>query len=173
MNWTLPLVGLAIGWGTNILAIEMLFRPRKEYTIGTFRVPFTPGLIPLNRDNMIREAANYTSSMLLESFNTKDIESTEQFKLFNTLLDSFWFTQMFITNVKRKELFNRILFIIKNESSVRDSVTKVLIKQMNMYDTDKIEHTIRKISGESLNGIKIIGAFTGALVGILSMLLTL
>ena len=36
----------AIGYGTNYIAIKMLFRPRKEIRIGSCRVPFTPGVIP-------------------------------------------------------------------------------------------------------------------------------
>ena len=35
----------AIGYGTNYIAIKMLFRPRKEIRIGSCRVPFTPGVI--------------------------------------------------------------------------------------------------------------------------------
>ena len=29
MEWTLPLIGLFVGWLTNVLAIEMLFKPKK------------------------------------------------------------------------------------------------------------------------------------------------
>ena len=36
----------AIGYFTNYIAIKMLFRPRKELRIGSWRVPFTPGVIP-------------------------------------------------------------------------------------------------------------------------------
>lgn len=41
-----PLLGGAIGYLTNWLAIKMLFRPAKPVYIGRFRVPLTPGLIP-------------------------------------------------------------------------------------------------------------------------------
>ena len=34
MEWTLPLVGIFVGWLTNVLAIEMLFKPRKALKIG-------------------------------------------------------------------------------------------------------------------------------------------
>ena len=39
----------AIGYGTNYIAIKMLFRPRKEIRIGSCRVPFTPGVIVLRK----------------------------------------------------------------------------------------------------------------------------
>ena len=52
MEWALPLIGLFVGWLTNVLAIEMLFKPKRAVKIGKFRIPFTPGLIPLNRDKI-------------------------------------------------------------------------------------------------------------------------
>lgn len=49
-DWLLVLtnvgIGSVIGGVTNELAIRMLFRPYKPWMIGSFRVPFTPGLIP-------------------------------------------------------------------------------------------------------------------------------
>lgn len=40
------LMGALIGYGTNTLAVEMLFRPFAPIFIGKWRLPFTPGLIP-------------------------------------------------------------------------------------------------------------------------------
>lgn len=45
----LILIGAVIGGGTNVIAIRMLFRPYKPKYIGSFRLPFTPGLIPKRR----------------------------------------------------------------------------------------------------------------------------
>lgn len=49
MVLTTTAIGSAIGGFTNRLAIQMLFRPFKEWRIGGVRVPFTPGLIPRRR----------------------------------------------------------------------------------------------------------------------------
>ena len=40
------LMGALIGYGTNALAVEMLFRPYAPKYIGKRKLPFTPGLIP-------------------------------------------------------------------------------------------------------------------------------
>ena len=40
------LMGALIGYGTNTLAVEMLFHPFVPKYIGKWRLPFTPGLIP-------------------------------------------------------------------------------------------------------------------------------
>lgn len=39
-------MGALIGYGTNTLAVEMLFRPFEPKYIGNWKLPFTPGLIP-------------------------------------------------------------------------------------------------------------------------------
>jgi len=44
-----PLVGAFIGYLTNRIAIRMLFRPLQRWTIGPFRIPMTPGVIPSKR----------------------------------------------------------------------------------------------------------------------------
>ena len=53
--WTLlfmAFIGALIGGITNHLAIKMLFRPHEAKYIGSWRVPFTPGLIPKRRDEL-------------------------------------------------------------------------------------------------------------------------
>ncbi|NJP36609.1 DUF445 domain-containing protein [Alkalicoccus luteus] len=52
-DWTILLllimIGSIVGGGTNIIAIRMLFRPYRPWFIGSFQIPFTPGLIPKRR----------------------------------------------------------------------------------------------------------------------------
>ncbi|AXF57707.1 DUF445 family protein [Salicibibacter kimchii] len=40
------LLAAVIGFITNVIAVAMLFHPRKPIFIGSWRLPFTPGLIP-------------------------------------------------------------------------------------------------------------------------------
>lgn len=54
-----------IGYGTNYIAIKMLFRPRKEMRIGSFRVPFTPGVIPRNKPRIAAAVGKAVSETLL------------------------------------------------------------------------------------------------------------
>ncbi len=44
-----PVVGAIIGTITNHLAIKMLFRPYRAFHLGSWRLPFTPGVIPSQR----------------------------------------------------------------------------------------------------------------------------
>lgn len=60
-----PVLGGVIGYITNDLAIRMLFRPRKAIYIGKFHVPFTPGLIPSQKERIARSVGKVISEQLL------------------------------------------------------------------------------------------------------------
>lgn len=66
--WTITfmaIVGAAIGAVTNHLAIKMLFRPHEAIYIGSWRLPFTPGLIPKRRDELAKQLGNTVINHLL------------------------------------------------------------------------------------------------------------
>ncbi|MGB3238424.1 MAG: DUF445 family protein [Geitlerinemataceae cyanobacterium] len=72
MNWNHvlelslpPILGGIIGYFTNDLAINMLFRPYKPVYIGKRRLPFTPGLIPRNQSRLAQRVSDTIMSSLL------------------------------------------------------------------------------------------------------------
>ena len=74
--WTLlfmAFIGALIGGLTNHLAIKMLFRPHKAMYIGSWRLPFTPGLIPKRRDELAKQFGKTVTNYLLtpETFKKK------------------------------------------------------------------------------------------------------
>ncbi|WP_445267901.1 DUF445 domain-containing protein [Synechococcus sp. BDU 130192] len=54
-----------IGYFTNDIAINMLFRPYKAIYLGDRRLPFTPGLIPANQDRLARNISRIIMGSLL------------------------------------------------------------------------------------------------------------
>ena len=65
-----PLIGGAIGFVTNFIAIKMLFRPRKPLYIGRFRLPFTPGVVPRRKDDLANILGN---AVVAKFFDTDDL----------------------------------------------------------------------------------------------------
>jgi uncharacterized membrane protein YheB (UPF0754 family) len=63
-----PVAGAIIGYFTNDIAIRMLFRPYLPVYVGKFRLPFTPGLIPLNQSRL----AVKVSTIVMERLLTPD-----------------------------------------------------------------------------------------------------
>ena len=60
-----PIAGGVIGYFTNDLAIQMLFRPYKAIYIAGRRLPFTPGLIPSNQGRLAQRIADTIMGSLL------------------------------------------------------------------------------------------------------------
>lgn len=60
-----PLVGGVIGYITNDLAIHMLFRPHQAKYLFGRRIPFTPGLIPKERDRIAASVGDTISHNLM------------------------------------------------------------------------------------------------------------
>ena len=60
-----PIIGGLIGYTTNWLAIKMLFKPYTEKRIGPLKVPFTPGLIPRERDRIAKSLGEAVGDNLL------------------------------------------------------------------------------------------------------------
>jgi len=64
--WVIPpLIGAVIGYFTNWLAIKMLFRPFQELRFLSLRVPFTPGLLPRERERIASSIGRTVSAELL------------------------------------------------------------------------------------------------------------
>ncbi len=61
-----PGAGALIGYFTNTVAVRMLFRPYTAWKVGPLRVPFTPGVIPRNRETLAESIAGMVSRELIQ-----------------------------------------------------------------------------------------------------------
>lgn len=64
-----PIAGAIIGYFTNDLVIKMLFHPYKPVFLFGHQLPFTPGLIPKEKDRM----AASISQMISDKLMTEDV----------------------------------------------------------------------------------------------------
>lgn len=76
------LMGAVIGYGTNTLAVEMLFRPFTPKYIGKWRLPFTPGLIPKEQGRIadslgeLIEKELFSPEAVSEALNTTEAKAS-------------------------------------------------------------------------------------------------
>ncbi len=71
-----PILGAVIGYVTNAIAIKMLFRPLTEKRFLGIRIPFTPGIIPKQREQLAEGIGNMVSRVLLtEEVLTQQLHS--------------------------------------------------------------------------------------------------
>lgn len=74
------IVAAAIGGVTNHLAIKMLFHPRKPLYIGSWKVPFTPGLIPKRKEEIGRSLGQVVGEYLVTTAGLKRVLTEPVFK---------------------------------------------------------------------------------------------
>ncbi len=75
-----PLLGAAIGYITNAIAIRMLFRPLQEKRIAGIRIPFTPGIIPRQRGQLAESIGKMVSQRLLTEEVLREKVESPQFR---------------------------------------------------------------------------------------------
>lgn len=90
-----PALGAVIGYITNDIAIRMLFRPRKAEYICGVHVPFTPGIIPKEKNRIASAIGNAISEHLM---NREVLEHTllsdEMLAKMRLAIDEFFYTQL-------------------------------------------------------------------------------
>lgn len=124
LKWILaPALGCVIGYITNALAIKMLFRPRKAIYIGRFHVPFTPGIIPSQKDRIAASIGSVISSQLLDSAT---LEST--------------FLSETILNEIRKKLNSMLGTMKTDDHTLREKLSEYIESEKILY----YEHYIQK-----------------------------
>lgn len=67
-----PLAGAVIGYFTNYVAIKMLFRPYNQVKIGPIKVPFTPGLIPKEKERIAAALGTAVGEKILTGDTIKE-----------------------------------------------------------------------------------------------------
>ncbi len=75
-----PLMGAIIGLITNSLAIRMLFRPYEAKYIGRFRIPFTPGLIPKEKERIAKAIGEVIAQYLLDDVTITNAICSDEVK---------------------------------------------------------------------------------------------
>jgi len=90
-----PALGAIIGYITNDIAIRMLFRPRTaKYILGR-RVPFTPGIIPKEKDRIAAAIGGAISENLMnKDVLEKTLLSDDMLEKLRVAVDEFFYTQL-------------------------------------------------------------------------------
>lgn len=76
-----PIMGTIIGYGTNYIAVKMLFYPKHEIKLWGHTLPFTPGAIPKGKPRLAKAIGNVVGSTLVTKDDIKSrlmSESTQK-----------------------------------------------------------------------------------------------
>lgn len=75
-----PVIGAIIGYCTNYIAVKMLFKPLKPVKIGTWTLPFTPGIIPKGKARMAKAMGEAVGDHLLTKQDLEQILLSDEVK---------------------------------------------------------------------------------------------
>lgn len=90
-----PALGAVIGYITNDIAIRMLFRPRTAKYIFGMHVPFTPGIIPKEKNRIASAIGNSISEHLMnKEVLEKTLLSDEMLGKIGLAIDEFFYAQL-------------------------------------------------------------------------------
>jgi uncharacterized membrane protein YheB (UPF0754 family) len=128
LPWILPpVIGAAIGYITNAIAITMLFRPHKEKRLLSIRIPMTPGIIPKQRYELSESVGKMVSRELLtEDAVRKQIRSKSFLESLDSSIKMFIDLLIETPVINLKEKFIRSRLKIKTE----DKITKSFLPEL-------------------------------------------
>ncbi|SDM01052.1 DUF445 domain-containing protein [Sediminibacillus halophilus] len=136
-------IGAIIGGLTNSLAIKMLFRPYEAKYLGSWKLPFTPGLIPKRRDELARQLGRMVVEHLL---TPSGIRKKLQQPIFQKQLTS-WAQKetasLLESNATLKEALASLGFTV-NERDVREKIAELSGKQYREFVSAIHEQTLHE-----------------------------
>lgn len=126
-----PVIGACIGYVTNYIAVKMLFRPLKPIRIGKFKIPFTPGIIPKEKNRLAKGIGEIVGQRLV----TKDgVE------------------QMLLSNEIESTLKQKIQDVLETSDI---SIQNVLERNISEEKTESLkENLVANISGHIMQSLK-------------------
>lgn len=124
-----PAVGAVIGYFTNDVAIRMLFRPHKAKYIMGIHIPFTPGIIPKEKNRIAGAIGKAVSENLMNrEVLEKNLLSDEMLSKIGSSIDEFVTTQG--RNNETIEEFARHYLPQEDIEAMRANVTEGIIKMV-------------------------------------------
>lgn len=168
-----PVVGAVIGYITNDIAIRMLFRPRQPKHIFGWHVPFTPGIIPKEKNRIAGAIGTSISENLMNrDVLERNLLSDEMIAKVRQAVADFAYTQLH--NDETVEQFARHYLTADEVKVLRDNAiteaTKLLITKLqdsavgeqiaHVATEHVIEKTRHSLAGK-LGADKLLSALSG------------
>ncbi len=189
IDWILPIViGAFIGWGTNWLALKMLFHPRRPMGCGPFRFQ---GVIPRRKSEIARSLGEMVENELVSHDDIRHaLEKPEVLEGFREaahaqaakfaeerLPQLHPMVAMFLTQGmkdKVSELLSQELdtLLPKIGQSIGDGLEKNLSfkdlvrSKVEEFSIERVEELLLSVLRKEFGFIEWSGAFLGALVGL-------
>lgn len=189
--WLLPVVGALIGWVTNVIAVRMLFRPKRPV-----RVPLTSltlqGVLPRRHADLAASIGRTVSEELLpvaELVKRLDVAAIkeEMVAAVSEHVDRRLDTRVpkwlpsgvrtslssYLRGVVAKEaddLLNTLMADFERRISGKIDVEALVTEKLLQLNLDQLESLAVRIAGRELHAVILLGGVLGFFIGLLQML---
>lgn len=178
-----PVVGAAIGALTNEIAIKMLFRPYTEKRFLGIRVPFTPGVIPAQRQAIAKNIAETFEKNLLSGAEIRTIITGDDVRVIvsrkvDEMFESLGPMAVMFASMKSK-VVDKIIFGLEEvaDNAIASGgslhVGEKIEKKINAMDIKMLEELVLGVSKKQFQHITFFGGVLGFLIGIVQATIAL
>lgn len=183
----LPLVSALIAWGTNVLAIRFLFRPRRPIKLFGYTLQ---GMIPKRQQELARKTAEIVERELLQqdflhnSIRSIDLRPHLQ-KLIKTLvqqrlaekLKSIPLLGSFIgpstlntlETLALEEMTQQIEPLMQNIATELEHKVQIrhhIEEQISRFNLEQLEEVVYRIASREFRDIELMGGVIGGIIGL-------
>jgi uncharacterized membrane protein YheB (UPF0754 family) len=190
----IPVISAFIGWITNLVAIKMLFHPKKPVNLGFYKMQ---GIFPKRQQQFAEKLGKLVAEELL-SFEDISVRLSDPDKIKGMLpgiadqMDEFLrkklpgsmpVLSMFIgdsTINKIKNVFMdemevllpRIIHQYVDSHKEELDLEKIVANKVSGFSSDKLEEILNSIMKKEFRFVEIIGGVLGFIIGIVQVLIT-
>ncbi len=183
-----PLIGAAIGWCTNWLAVKMIFRPRQARSILGIKVQ---GLLPRRRSELAKNVAetverDLLSVEMIQRLVKQLVEGQTIRTLLHERIDTLVTEQLeqlgpVVRNFVPKDLVEKLKSRIEEEllnfiggmsETIHEGIEEnldiheMVRSRIEGFDLSRLEDIVFRIAAQELRHIEILGGVLGFIVGL-------
>lgn len=106
-----------IGYLTNVIALQMIFRPYNEKNILGFSLPFTPGVIGKNKTRFASSMGRFVDDQLLEAGSVSEIFEEKKYDIIDQIKE----------NISEDNYYRVKKFIDENSEELSVDLSKLIL----------------------------------------------
>lgn len=186
----IPLISAFIGYATNVLAIRLLFWPRKPINLGFYKVQ---GLLPKRQSQIASSLGELVDQELLslddvfDKIDGPEIQEKLVEKISHLMRERIGdvmprvipgrLIQIIVEALDRllrqeaPGLMNQVMESGKDYLRNEIQISKIVEDKINDYDLKQLEDMIRGVSMEELTFIEVLGGVVGFIIGLVQVLI--
>lgn len=182
-----PLIGAVIGWITNVIAIRMIFRPRRAFRIPLINYSFQ-GLLPKRRaefarsigktvgeellpvedlvDRLRRSNLNVAICDAIYAYLEQRLEASLPGFLPSNLRSA---VSRFLRHAVGREAVSLVESLLERaEERLRNEadIGRMVEEKVLAFDFDRLEKLVISVAARELRHIEVLGAVLGFLIGL-------